>query len=381
MPTSNVSTTSPGTSPFVVDVSACNLLEDLSVKDFQVFVGGSLSCSGLGCTSWAKTTSTQLTYSGTAIANATTIQIRRKTPNSVIQAVSFAQRFSSGLWNSELDRLVRWREEADLNGVGSGSTTAVALPVNDPYPTGWDGDTISPPTRNSVADALTLFARLSSPNFTDVPTAPTPPDNSSTNQIANTAFVSTRVTNALSNSPALGGNPTATTQPQGNSSNRIATTSFAQTLSRPVFSVAKDASQQTIAASGSSATITWENEIIDSDGAFSSNQFTVPAGLAGTYFFTGTVYLSATTASAVSVRFSVNGTNVRRLYETFITTESITAGFGGGSYAWATVLPLAAADVCSVRVTLFFGSNLRIGFFTSNAPEFLSTWSGFRLSS
>jgi hypothetical protein len=228
MATANVSTTSPGSTPFSVDVTACNLLTDLTVKDFQVFVGGSLSCQGDSCSAWTKTTATQLTYNGAIIPNGTAIQIRRKTPNIVVQSIVFASRFSSALWNSELDRIIRWREEADLNAVGPGSAVTVATPVDTAYPTGWNGDVSQPPTRNSVFDALQLFAPLASPTFTGVPVAPTAADGTNNTQLATTAFTVTRVANALSSSPALGGNPTAALQAINTDSTRIATTSFVQ---------------------------------------------------------------------------------------------------------------------------------------------------------
>lgn len=235
MATANVSTTSPGSTPFVVDVTACNLLTDLTVKDFQVFVGGTLNCSGASCTSWSKTTATQLTYSGVVIANGTTIQVRRKTPNNVVEPIVFASRFSSALWNSELDRMIRWREEADLNAVGPGSAVTLATPIDTAYPTGWDGNVINPPTLNTIYDALQLFAPLVSPTFTGVPAAPTAADATSTTQLATTAYAVTRVANALSSSPALGGNPTTTTQTAGNNSTRVATTAFVATEIQGIF--------------------------------------------------------------------------------------------------------------------------------------------------
>jgi len=226
MTTANVSTTSPGSTPFTVNVTVCNLLTDLTVKDFQIFVGGTFNCEGSACTNWAKTTATQLTYSGTIIANGTSIQVRRKTPNSIVQLISFASRFSSALWNSEIDRIIRWREEADLNGVGAGATITVALPNDGAYPTGWDGDIIQPPTRNATFDALQLFAKIDAPVLTGDARAPTPPDADNDTSIATTAWGQTRVSNALSGSPALGGNPTATTQAANTNNTRIATTAF-----------------------------------------------------------------------------------------------------------------------------------------------------------
>jgi len=228
MPTANVSTTSPGSTPFTIDVTACDLLTDLAIKDFQVFVDGTINCSGTSCINWVKTSVTQLTYSGLVITGGTAIQIRRKTPNQIVQSIAFASRFSSSLWNSELDRILRWREEADLNSVGAGSTITVATPNDGVYPSGWNGDTSQPTTRNAIFDALQLFATVASPTFTGVPLAPTASDLTATTQLASVNYANTRVSNALSGSPTLGGNPTATSQAVNDNSTRLATTAFVQ---------------------------------------------------------------------------------------------------------------------------------------------------------
>lgn len=112
MSTANVVAVKSG-SGFTVDVTACDLLDDLLVKDFLVFHDQSLVSNAL----YDKTSPTLLTYNGASLPS-TTVEVRRKTPNNVIQPVTFGDRFSSSLWNNELDRNIRWREEADLNGVG-----------------------------------------------------------------------------------------------------------------------------------------------------------------------------------------------------------------------------------------------------------------------
>ncbi|MBD2200144.1 MULTISPECIES: hypothetical protein [Calothrix] len=109
MSTAFVTVTRSGTN-FVIDVTAANLLTDLSIKDFVVFHDG-VSVSN---SSYTKTTPTTLTYTGTSIPS-TVIQVRRKTPNSVVQTVSYGSKFSSSLWNSEMDRSIRRFEEYDLN--------------------------------------------------------------------------------------------------------------------------------------------------------------------------------------------------------------------------------------------------------------------------
>lgn len=350
MSTSNVNTTSPGSSPFVVDVTACNLLSDLTIKDFQIFISGVLDCEGISCSDWTKTTATQLTYNGSVIPSGTPIQIRRKTPNNQVKIIQYANRFASGDYNNEIDRIIRWREEADLNGVGPGSAVTVAIPNDGVYPTGWDGDTIQPPTRNAVYDALQLFAPLASPPLTGIPTAPTASDTTNDNQIATTAFTHTRVSNALANSPVLGGNPTATTvsdttnnnqiattafvhtrvsnalanspdlggdptattQALIDNSNRIATTAFVQSQFRPSFRVVKTIPQND---NNGSVTITWDFEEYDTDNAFSDNTFTVPPGMGGKYLFGASALVNSTTTNPMpgALQLNISDSKVIRL--------------------------------------------------------------------
>ncbi len=150
MATSNVIAVFNGVTPFDVNVAANDLLTDLSVKDFTV---SNVSLNVLESnTLWTKVTPTLLRYSGgspTLVAG-NTLEIRRKTPNNVVAPVTYATRFSSDAYNQELDRMIRWREEADLNGVGAGASGLAAIPNNDPYSLAWGNDSISPPTRQAL---------------------------------------------------------------------------------------------------------------------------------------------------------------------------------------------------------------------------------------
>lgn len=152
MATANVSTVFNGTVPFDVSVTAVNLLTDLSVKDFTIVNVSNNTVESN--TLWTKVTPTLLRYSGGSptLINGNTIEIRRKTPNAVVATVSYASRFSSDLYNQELDRQIRWREEADLNGVGAAAAGLTALPNDDPYSIAWGNDAVSPPTRSTLFD-------------------------------------------------------------------------------------------------------------------------------------------------------------------------------------------------------------------------------------
>ena len=62
-------------------------------------------------------------------------------------------------------------------------------------------------------------------------------------------------------------------------------------VNRPVWYV-KLSSDQNI-ASATQVKVTWDTEVIDTDGAFASNKFTVPAGQAGKYVFHYGGYMSS----------------------------------------------------------------------------------------
>lgn len=232
MATSNVIVTRSGTG-FTIDVTACNLLSDLTIKDFFILHNGSpynvLS-------NYTKTSQTILTFTGGALGT-TTIEVRRKTPPLVIRPVNFGERFSSDLWNKELDRKTRWQEEADLNGVGVAFSGVVPSPRNDPYGVIWDGDTVFPPSRDVLYDKFELMAPLASPALTGNPTAPTQAPSSNNTRLANTAYVDAAdALKANLASPALTGTPTAPTPTAGTNNTQLATTAFVATSFAPLAS-------------------------------------------------------------------------------------------------------------------------------------------------
>jgi hypothetical protein len=225
MGTSNVSASRSGTT-FNIDVTACNLLPDLTIKDFRIFYDGTFFCEGTACTEYTKTTATNLQYNGVNLPT-TSVQVRRKTPNNVVQVISYANRISSAQWNAEFDRNIRWREEADLNGTGFSSVTTVATPINDPFGVIWSGNVINPVTANSLYNKFITMAPLASPVFTGDPTAPTPATADNDTSIATTAYVKNNLSSyAPLASPALTGNPSATTQSANTNNTTIATTAF-----------------------------------------------------------------------------------------------------------------------------------------------------------
>ena len=74
---------------------------------------------------------------------------------------------------------------------------------------------------------LSAFAPINSPNFTGVPTAPTPASNDNSQKIATTGFVKAQAYAPL-NSPGLTGVPTAPTAAANTNTTQIATTAFVE---------------------------------------------------------------------------------------------------------------------------------------------------------
>lgn len=222
--TANVLSSKSGTG-WTIDVTACNLDTDLSIKDFVVLINDSLSPNS----NFDKTSATVLTYTGSSISTST-VEVRRSTPNSRLQEVTFGSRISSALYNGELNRIARRAYEYALNGTGAQAVTTIQTPKDDPFGVAWSGDTVYPPTRGRVYDEMITKAALASPTFTGTPTAPTPSAGDNTTKIATTAFTNTAISGALSTSPSLGGVPSLSqVVPYPDSTQRPASTIWVNT--------------------------------------------------------------------------------------------------------------------------------------------------------
>jgi hypothetical protein len=180
----------------------------------------------VGNTNYNKTTQNTLTYTGISLAS-TTVEVRRFTPVGVIQTVTYGQKFSSELWNSELDRKTRWQEEVNLNGAGN--VISVPLPQNDPFGIVWSTDTFYPPTRKSVFDYVNTLAPKDGANLTNA-TATTPAITDNDTSIATTEYVKNNLANyAPLNSPTFTGNVNVPNRSQADSSGRAANTLYVDT--------------------------------------------------------------------------------------------------------------------------------------------------------
>jgi hypothetical protein len=152
----------------------------------------------------------------------------------------------------------------------SGQTTSYQLP----YPLQTDSVDVSGDMQllaQKVEEKLLLKSNLASPTFTGTPLAPTAAVDTSTTQLATTAFVINQgyiksayafSTYAPLVSPALAGNPTATTQSLGDSSAKLATTAFVSTAVNSIIPSVSGNVGKFLKTDG--VTASWE-QISDSD--------------------------------------------------------------------------------------------------------------------
>lgn len=204
---------------WTINVTATNLDTDLSVKDFIVLHNNAL----VDNVNYTKTSATILTYTGAALPTDTQVEIRRKTPVEPVQEITFATRFSSALWNKELERTSRWKAETEVNGSGL-SGIGIPTPSNEAYGINWAADSFLPPTRQAVYDKIQTMPTLASAPFAANPTVPDIVSRESTTKVPNTKYVDGFY--ASKDSPILTGNPSVPTRTQGDNTTGIASTAF-----------------------------------------------------------------------------------------------------------------------------------------------------------
>jgi hypothetical protein len=147
-----------GTS-FVLDVSALELTANLSTLDFEVTHNGAI-VSNL----YAKTSTTQLTYTGTSVVLGTKIIARRVT--SVVQSeTTFLSTTTAAALTNALEKERLRIDELDarlsytLAQVAAGGISIGSIPViNVAYGVSWDNDTTNAPSRNAAYDIINKLA-------------------------------------------------------------------------------------------------------------------------------------------------------------------------------------------------------------------------------
>ena len=372
MATTNVVAVKVGTG-WTIDVTACNLDTDLTIKDFYVLIAGSVSANA----NFTKTSATVLTYVGVSIASST-VEVRRLTPTAPVQTITFAQRISSVDYNKELDRISRRAEEYALNGIGPGSVITVATPVDTAFGVSWDGNVLQPPTLNAVYDKFVLMAPLASPTFTGSPVAPTPATADNTTQLATTAYVKANLTSyAPLASPTFTGTPviptgaTGVTQTKNTNNTTLATTAYVNTSNRPAVEAYRSGTVQAI-AHNLFTTVIFNTETIDTDAAYNTatGEFTVPAGMGGQYLVhASTVYTSPNTVVAIGA--FVGGAEAKRMTDVRVSTDNLFIASG------MAVLTLAAGNVVTVKA---FHNNTAVASRNLNFDATLSYLSIYRLN-
>lgn len=103
-----VTSTQSGTG-WSVDVTDCNLSSDVGQKDFLVYFNDVVQSN----TVFTKTSSTTVTYTGSSIPS-TSVTVVRDTPTIRIQEVIYGDRFTSSLWENEMNRIHRILFDLDV---------------------------------------------------------------------------------------------------------------------------------------------------------------------------------------------------------------------------------------------------------------------------
>ena len=138
----------------------------------------------------------------------------------------------------------------------------------------------------------------------------------------------------------------------------------------PIFSVRKSGNQTL--TSGTSTTITWETEIVDTDSAFASNTFTVPSGKAGKYFVYATIrWNSDSDFEGIRLTLRKNSTtNGANAFSAWGRNEYFQNQYISG------IFDLAASDTIDVQCRHTSGSDKDIGADDSGS---VSTFGGYKL--
>jgi hypothetical protein len=146
-----------------VDVTLANLLADVTIKDYTLLYNG-IEQGTTEKAYWAKTSYTQLTYSGSSLTTNDVVTIRRKTPNTVVQTVTPQSVILSSLWNAEFDRVTRRADEYDtFFNTGSPITGNI---VDGTMTVTWDGVTGDAPSKNTIYDLFNTATYSIRPKWT-----------------------------------------------------------------------------------------------------------------------------------------------------------------------------------------------------------------------
>ena len=162
--TKNVSISGANGTDFTIDVTDCNLLQDTTIQDFVGFVDGNQQSDS----NFEKLDQTTVKYVGPSLTDAS-ISIRRVTPPDRVQEISFGSRFSSALWEAELNRASRRAYEYELNGTPGGASFSAPSIQDDAFSSSWDGNTSDGASKNALYDIITTKADIKDETFKGKP--------------------------------------------------------------------------------------------------------------------------------------------------------------------------------------------------------------------
>ena len=146
------------------------------------------------------------------------------------------------------------------------------------------------------------------------------------------------------------------------------TITFAKSLDNtPIWIVTPSGDQGSVAGSG--AKVAWGTEVLDTDSAFASDKFTVPAGKAGVYAIQVQVCVDdIDDQKELEIRVYKNGSSILRSYGYASTDNQINM-----IREHSSIHSLAAADYLEIYVLHGIGSSQTI-------LADRTRWSGYRLA-
>lgn len=162
--TQNVSISGANGTDFNIDVTDCNLLQDTTIQDFTGFVDGNQQSDS----NFDKVDQYTVKYVGPSLTDAS-ISIRRTTPPDRVQEISFGSRFSSALWEAELNRSSRRAYEYELNGAPGGASFSAPSIEDDAFSSSWDGNTSDGASKNALYDIISTKANIKDETFKGKP--------------------------------------------------------------------------------------------------------------------------------------------------------------------------------------------------------------------